>query len=434
MNNGKTANPSWVPEKTLRLMLSMASTLLMLGALVWVVQYFYALTALLGSVLIACYILIGPVNLLEKLINSISRRAHRCRWYHAMTLHSPEANPRILAVLLVYAVVLIGLALGGIRFVPILAIQLGDMSQRFSVQAMDASDAAIDWVDRNIGQGTLRNVFQKDIMQAEQQGVVKHHQNSGNPVSLEEKTVIQQSVIQNALTQLENFLISAIPNLIAVAAGTVNGLIYFLAGLILAFYFLIDAKRLKRELLRVIPIRTSATTAYLLESFHQVMFAFVKGQVLLGVLTGIYMFLVYSLFQVPYAFLLSSIFALAELLPVVGTWIGIGIGLTVILLNMDPVTALYVWACSYAYQTVKDNILAPKVVGDVMGLHPMVILLALLICAQLAGLLGVLLALPLASALNVIIRLLLENDAKAAIQSRATSNPGGGVHVEPHAP
>jgi predicted PurR-regulated permease PerM len=98
---------------------------------------------------------------------------------------------------------------------------------------------------------------------------------------------------------------------------------------------------------------------------------------------------------------------------------------------MDPATALYVWACSYAYQTVKDNILAPKVVGDVMGLHPMVILLALLICAQVAGLLGVLLALPLASALNVIIRLLLENDAKAS-QGANPKPSGGDTHVHAH--
>jgi predicted PurR-regulated permease PerM len=431
MMNGKEASQSLLPEKTIRLMLSIASTILMLGGLTLLIQYFYAITALMGGVLIVTYILIGPVNLLEKVILACSRLGHQQPLYRFITQRSPEANPRILAVLIVYAVVLIGLTVGGIRFLPILAVQLGDLGQRLGVQAMEASDSAIDWVDHNIGQGTLRNVFKTDIQQAERQGVLKHHSDAGKPVSVEEKTVIQQSVIQNAVSQLENFLISAIPNLISVATGTVNGIIYFLAGLILTFYFLIDANRIKQAFLRIIPLPGRPTLGYLLETFHQVMFAFVKGQVLLGILTGFYMFLVYSIFHVPYAFLLGSIFAVAELLPVVGTWIGIGIGLTVILLNMDPATALYVWACSYAYQTVKDNILAPKVVGDVMGLHPMVILLALLICAQVAGLLGVLLALPLASALNVIIRLLLENDAKAS-QGANPKPSGGDTHVHAH--
>jgi predicted PurR-regulated permease PerM len=430
MTRGTESSQPLIPEKTVRLMLSITSTLLMLAAVGALIHYFYALTALLGCVLIVTYILIGPVNLIAQGIEAFSKWGHQFRFYQSIIRYSPDANPRILAVLIVYAVVFIGLTLGGIRFLPILGNQLADLGQKMGVQAMEAADTAIDWVDRNIGQGTLRNVFQKDITQAEKQGAVRYHQQSGKPVSAEEKEVIQQTVIQSAITQLENMFASAIPNLISVAAGTVNGLVYFLAGLILTFYFLIDANHLKRKVLRLFPQTNRPVITNLLEAFHQVMFAFIKGQVLLGILTGFYMFLIYSMFQVPYAFLLGCIFALAELLPVVGTWIGICIGLTIILLNMDPVVALYVWLCSYAYQTVKDNILAPKVVGDVMGLHPMVILLALLICAQVAGLLGVLLALPLASAINVILRLLLQKDAFPQPHAKPT-NEGGPYRAEP---
>jgi predicted PurR-regulated permease PerM len=431
MIRGTESSQPLIPEKTVRLMLSITSTLLMLAAVGALIHYFYALTALLGCVLIATYILIGPVNLIAQGIEAFSKWGRQFRFYQSITHYSPDANPRILAVFIVYAVVFIGLTLGGIRFLPILGNQLGDLGQKMGVQAMEVADAAIDWVDLNIGQGTLRDVFQKDITQAEQQGAVRYHQQSGKPVSAEEKEVIQQTVIQSAITQLENLIASAIPNLISLAAGTVNGLVYFLAGLILTFYFLIDANHLKRKTLRLFPQVNRPIIANLLEAFHQVMFAFIKGQVLLGILTGFYMFMIYSIFQVPYAFLLGCVFAIAELLPVVGTWIGIGIGLIIILFNMDPVVALYVWLCSYAYQTVKDNILAPKVVGDVMGLHPMVILLALLICAQVAGLLGVLLALPLASAINVVLRLLLQKDSPRQPEAKPTQEGGGPDHAEP---
>ncbi len=412
MNRGIESTPPLVPEKTVRLMLSITTTLLMLAGAGILIAYFYSLAALLGSVLIITYILVGPVNLMEKGINIVSGQAHRMRIYRDTVSRSPEANPRILAVLIVYAIFFLGLTVGSIRFLPILSTQLGEMGHKIGTQAMDASDRAIDWVDQNIGQGTLRRVFEKDISQAEKQGVLRHHQPFNKPVSQEEKEVIQQTVIQNAIAQLEKTLALAIPNLISVAAGTVNGLVYVLAGIVLTFYLLIDGAKLKQEFIQILPTRSRDTAVYLLESFHQVMFSFVKGQILLGIVTGFYMFIIYSLFHVPYAILLGVIFALAELLPVVGTWIGISIGLLIILLNMDPMVALYVWLCSYAYQTIKDNILAPKVVGDVMGLHPMVIILALLVCAQVAGLLGVLLALPLASAINVIIRLLLHKDVE----------------------
>jgi predicted PurR-regulated permease PerM len=412
MKNSAASYPSYTLEKTVRFLLTVTTTLVMLIGLGLLVYYFYSMTALLGSVLIITYILLGPVNLMEKGINLLSTSLSQLPAYRFMIRKSPEANPRILAVLLVYAFFFITLTVGVVQFLPILRSQLGEMGQKLGVQAMDASDTAIDWADTHIGKGTFRTLFAKDISQAEKQGILKTHSISGNPITPEEKQVIQQSVIQNAINQLENMVTSAVPNFITLVGGTVSGFIYFLAGLLLTFFLLIDGHKLKQECLLLLPHQQRETGTYLLETFHQVMFAFVKGQVLLGLLTGGYMFIIYSIFHVPYAFLLGSVFALAELLPVVGTWIGITIGLGVILMSMDPLTAFWVWLCSYCYQTIKDNILAPKVVGDVMGLHPMVIILALLICAQVAGLLGVLMALPLASALNVIIRLLLKKEAQ----------------------
>ncbi len=424
MNNPSSTHPTSTLEKTARLLLTVTTTLLVLIGVGTLVYYFYSMTALLGMVLIITYILLGPVNLMEKGIITLSNALSRFNAYGKLT-RSPEANPRILAVLLVYAFFFITLTVGVVQFLPILRSQLGEMGQKLGVQVMEASDTAIDWADSNIGKGTFRNLFAKDIIQAERQGVIKAHPTPGKPVTEEEKQVIQQTVIQNAITQLENMLTSAVPKFVSLVGGTVNGFIYFLAGLLLTFFLLIDGHKLKREALLLLPLKQRATGNYLLETFHQVMFAFVKGQVLLGLLTGGYMFIIYSIFHVPYAFLLGSIFALAELLPVVGTWIGIIIGLTVILLSMEPITAFWVWLCSYSYQTIKDNILAPKVVGDVMGLHPMVIILALLICAQVAGLLGVLMALPLASAVNVIIRLLLQKDEQEKHQPETESQPGG---------
>ncbi len=396
---------------TTRDLLTAATTLVMLIALGLLINYFYAMTALLGFVLIITYILLGPVNLMTQGINALSNLTSRIPGYKELLQKSPEANPRILAVMIVYTFFFLVITIGSIEFVPILNNQVGDMTEKVGVQLLDTSDQALTWADHNIGTGTLRHIFAKTIHEAETEGVLKHHISPGKPVTQEERRVIQKTVIQSALNQLDTSLSSALPSLVSLMGGTVNGFIYLLAGLILSYYFLADGNRIKAELLLIFPAQARQTTGYLLNSFHEVMFAFIKGQVLLGVLTGFYMTIVYSIFQVPYAILLGCIFALAELLPVVGTWIGIGIGLCVILLNMPPIVAGEVWLCSYCYQTVKDNILAPKVVGDVMGLHPLVIILSLMICAQVAGLLGVLLALPLASAINVVIRLLLDLDA-----------------------
>lgn len=415
-------------DKNLRSLLTVSTTLLVLIGIGLLVREFYSLTALLGMVLIITYILLGPVNLMERGIIKISSLFSGLPTYQHLTRATPEANPRMLAVLIVYFVFFMTLTLSVVQLAPVLSNQLGEMGARLTTQALDASENLIGWVDRNVGQGTFRRLFEQDIRQAERQGKVKTHTTGNQPITTEEKQVIRQSVLHSTIDQLERSLASAVPNFIALAGGTVNGFVYFLAGLLMTFYFLIDGHRLKAGILDLLPRRDRQTGAELLTSFHQVMFSFIKGQVMLGVLTGLYMFLVYSVFHVPYAFLLSVIFAIAELLPVVGTWIGITIGLAVVLLTMSPVTAFWVWLCSYLYQTIKDNILQPKVVGDVMGLHPLVIILSLMICAQVTGLLGVLLALPLASAVNVILRLILEKDRQEKIRLEHQEAGGEEAH------
>jgi predicted PurR-regulated permease PerM len=138
-----------------------------------------------------------------------------------------------------------------------------------------------------------------------------------------------------------------------------------------------------------------------MQSMHQVMFNFVKGQVVLAIVSGIFMFILYSIFQVKYAIFLSAFFTVAEILPVIGPWIAFTPGILVILFSDHPEHAFYIW---FIYVLIKDNFILPKVVGEVMGLHPVVVIFAILICAKLGGVMGVVLALPVASVLNLFLR------------------------------
>ena len=397
-------------ERLLRNLLGVVTTLAMLAALTWFGSTFYTLVSMLGMVMIVTYILLGPVNLLEKGILYLSDTGMKRPRYRRI-MNGPEANPRIVAVIVVFTVFLLTLAYSAVRFLPELTRQVAAMGGSATEHITRISDRSIGWVDAQVGEGAIKRLFKEDIDEARNQGIIKLSSGKGRPATADEREVIRTSVFQSTVDQADRFLGGAIPSMVVLVTGTLNGFVYFLAGLLLIFYFLVDGHKFKPSVMNLLPDRNARrTTAELLDSFHMVMFAFIKGQFMLGLLTGAYMFIVYKLFGVPYAFLLGVIFAIAELLPVVGTWIGIGIGLTVILLNMPPQYAFYVWCCSYGFQTIKDNILAPKVVGDVMGLHPLAIIMSLMICAQLMGLLGILLALPLASMLNVIVRMLLRRD------------------------
>jgi predicted PurR-regulated permease PerM len=164
--------------------------------------------------------------------------------------------------------------------------------------------------------------------------------------------------------------------------------------LVFVFYALMNGEALVKTTVNRFPVAQQPLLSSFVNQLHCINMAFIKGQVLLGALTGVYMFIIYNLFGVKYALLLSIWFALAELLPVVGTVIGLIPGLLLITLQGDFMVLAYVYGCSYIFQTIKDNILQPHVVGNALGLHPILIILSLLLGAKIAGLVGVVIALP----------------------------------------
>lgn len=170
------------------------------------------------------------------------------------------------------------------------------------------------------------------------------------------------------------------------------------------FYTLMDAPKLTFLLVQQCPSLWRQALWDNLKQFHEIMMAYIKGQVLFAFLTGVYMLIIYSVFGVSYAPLFALLFGLGELLPIVGTWVGFAPGITWLVLQGDFSTLLGVFLCSYAYQSVKDNVLQPAVVGTALGLHPVIMLLSILVCGKFGGVIGVMLAIPMAGMLVLLLQ------------------------------
>lgn len=391
-----------------KLLVVIGSTLVIsiIGIALLLADYFYPVVALLSICLVITYMLLFPVRLVEKAIDWASSQLHKTRWISKPLSHTPEASPRILAVILVYFIFLMTISIGVLRYVPLLSQDIRGFGDALSDYFAQSTSQVIDWADQTFGAQNVRHFFAQPVNNRQWQAHITH----------EEKTIIQKTLIETTTDKGLDFIIkgvnSAILHMTDLATTTVTGFIYCISGFLLIFYFLLDGKRLSEEIIQISPSASRKTTAFFLTRFHQVMDAFIRGQVLLGICTGIYMFIVYSCFGVPYAIFLGAFMALAECLPVVGTWLGITPAIIVMLFTFGPLKTAFIWLFSYAYQTIKDNIIAPKIVGDTMGLHPLVVILSLLVCAQFAGFLGILLALPLASILKVILQYFNQSDSE----------------------
>jgi len=119
----------------------------------------------------------------------------------------------------------------------------------------------------------------------------------------------------------------------------------------------------------------------------------------------VYVILINTMFGIPYAVFLGTFFAVAQILPVVGPWVGL-IPWLLVLHLVAPVKILLALGCIGVFQLIKDIWLGPKVMGHVMELHPVIVIISLLVCAKAMGVVGFVFAIPLASMVNVTIRFL----------------------------
>lgn len=391
-----------------KLLLCLISTVLVAVGLMWFAGQFYNIVILLSLSVIFAYILLMPVEWAERGVVFLSKKAHQNEGFHRFASQTLELQPRIAAVITVFFTVFLLLSFSAVSLLPVLSRQVEGFGRALPHYVSQAEGAFLEWSDDTLGSGALRTIFDPEIAQAQKEGVVQSPSRDDAPITEAERQVIRESFLKSTVTQagkiLEHATSSALENLVGLVTHTISSLIYFLTGLVLLFYFLLDGHKLRSGLLCMLPVQMQHPAEYFLDSFHTVMLNFVKGQFLLAVISGTLMFILYSLFHVKYAIFLSAFFTVAEILPVIGPWLAFTPGILVMLFSDHPETAFYVWIL---YVLIKDNFLLPKVVGDVMGLHPVVVIFSLFIFARLGGVMGVVMALPLASMVNIVVRYLM---------------------------
>ncbi len=186
------------------------------------------------------------------------------------------------------------------------------------------------------------------------------------------------------------------PQALGLALGTVSWLIDGVLIMVLASYMLLYGDRMWRGLIHLLPAQFGVPLGVCLRLNFQNFFIsqFLLGFFMFGILTPIFLFL-----KVPFALLFALLIAIANLIPLVGATLGIGlVGVLVMFQNFW--LSLWVMGISIFVQQVKDNFLAPRLMGNFTGLNPVWIFIAILIGAQIAGLLGVFVAVPVAGTIK----------------------------------
>ena len=204
---------------------------------------------------------------------------------------------------------------------------------------------------------------------------------------------------------------------------------------IIAFYFLLDWRRMLDSLRRLIPRPYEKTTLEIATECHSVLGAFVKGQFLVMILLGIVYAVGLQLIGLDVGLIIGMIAGLASIIPYLGFAVGIvaAVIATLLQFGVDWMQLALVLVVFMIGQGVEGYVLQPFLLGDKIGLSPVAVVFAVLAGAQLAGFLGMLIALPVAAVIVVLLRHARDSYEKSQLYGSRNveiqTDPSGSVSI-----
>ena len=189
--------------------------------------------------------------------------------------------------------------------------------------------------------------------------------------------------------------------------GVVSGVSTFVIGLIFSFYILLQKEKLSRQgrqvLYGLLPVKRADRALEVLRLANRTFSSFLSGQCTEAVILGTLFVIAMSIFRLPYAVLVGVLIALTALIPIVGAFIGCGVGALLIAVA-DPWKALVFVVLFLVLQQVEGNLIYPHVVGSSVGLPSIWVLAAVTLGGKLMGVAGMLFFIPLCSVLYALFR------------------------------
>lgn len=196
---------------------------------------------------------------------------------------------------------------------------------------------------------------------------------------------------------------SASQSFVGVTSGIFGGLFSFILILILSFYFAMQERGIENFLKIVIPFDKEVYVINLWKRSKEKIGKWMQGQLLLGILIFVLVYLGLTIFGVPYALTLAILAGVLELIPVFGPIIAAIPAVFLAFLSGGTSLALIIAGFYLLVQQFESSLIYPLVIKKVVGVPPIIVILALIVGAKLAGFLGILIAVPIAAVLMEVV-------------------------------
>lgn len=204
------------------------------------------------------------------------------------------------------------------------------------------------------------------------------------------------SEIQNILESLSSFLQQSSQSIFNLIVNIFGGFFSFIAILIISFYLSVTRKGIETFLGSVVPEKYESYAINLWKRAEVKVGRWLQGQILLGLIVGLVVYVGLSLMHIKYALVLGIVTMILELVPMVGPVVA-AIPAVLLAFIQSPTLGLWVIVFYIVVQQLENHLLVPLVLGKTLGVNPVVVIIALLVGQKLAGIPGMILSVPVAT-------------------------------------
>jgi predicted PurR-regulated permease PerM len=311
--------------------------------------------------------------------------------------------PRVLSVLLSYLFLILIILLSPLIFIPAIIDAFSFLDK---IDYKILIDNSLNWAEQTlIG---LENVNTKILgfyldLDTVVDSLLGFLQNTSAEIT-------PTATITNSLRSVATVTFDVATNLVGTMSSGVLGFIVILAS---AIYLSLDGHKFGRQFLNAIPEAYRPEVEILLSQLRKTWRAYFRGQLNLMLFIGLITWMGNTAIGLPGALALGVIAGILELIPGLGPFLAAVPAVIIALLQGSTylevnhfVFALIVIGLYTAIQQIENTFIVPHILGEAVDLHPLVVMLGVVVGANVAGLLGALLAAPVIASIREIVRYL----------------------------
>ena len=209
--------------------------------------------------------------------------------------------------------------------------------------------------------------------------------------------------ISELISNLQNSIANVSEGFIRTISAVFGGILSFIFIVVFSFYFAVQENGINDFLRIVTPVKHQKYIIDLWRRSQIKIGLWMQGQLVLALIIGVLTYLGLTIFGVQYAFLLAVLAAMFELIPIFGPILA-AIPAVIVALFESVGLGFMVVGLYVIIQQFENHLIYPLVVKKVIGVPPMLVIIAIIIGAKLAGFLGILLSVPVAAALQEFVK------------------------------